>query len=144
MDALELLKIDHQRASSLFKQIENTDDRRLQWHLFLELREELRTHSQLEETVFYPFLARFAQLERLIERSFRDHAELSEELDAIQQLGHVTADALFRLRDLHETVESHVSEEENELFPRVRGILRRPEREQLGRHMEALRGKRAA
>jgi hypothetical protein len=43
MDALELLKQDHQNVKELFKQGQETDDKKRQRQIFKEIKSELET-----------------------------------------------------------------------------------------------------
>jgi hypothetical protein len=54
MDALELLKQDHQRVKKLFEQSERTKDTKQQKQMFKEIKSELDLHTRIEETIFYP------------------------------------------------------------------------------------------
>ena len=54
MDALELLKEDHQTVKELFEEAEEAGDQKEKTKIFSEIQAELETHAQIEETVFYP------------------------------------------------------------------------------------------
>jgi hemerythrin superfamily protein len=54
MDALELLKEDHQRVKRLLEQGQQTEDKKQQRQIFKEIKTELDTHARIEETIFYP------------------------------------------------------------------------------------------
>jgi hypothetical protein len=51
MDALELLKKDHQKVKELFEQGQQTKDKKQQKQIFKEIKSELETHARIEETV---------------------------------------------------------------------------------------------
>jgi hemerythrin superfamily protein len=57
MDALELLKEDHQKVKELFEEVEGTEDQKEKTRIFSEIQTELETHARIEETVFYPSMA---------------------------------------------------------------------------------------
>jgi len=52
MDALELLKQDHQKVKGLFKETEGAENSRKK-QLFNQIDTELEIHAHIEETVFY-------------------------------------------------------------------------------------------
>jgi hypothetical protein len=54
VDAIALLKEDHQRVKDLFAQYEGTSNAEAKWTLAEEVFVELETHAQLEENIFYP------------------------------------------------------------------------------------------
>src|SRR5215510_10529981 len=53
-DAIAMLKADHQRVKDLFAQYEAADNVDAKRTLAEQVFVELETHTQLEETVFYP------------------------------------------------------------------------------------------
>lgn len=54
MNAVELLKSDHDKVEELFKQVEATEDENKKHGLFTQIKAELETHTHIEETIFYP------------------------------------------------------------------------------------------
>src|SRR6478609_6040988 len=54
MNAIELLKQDHDKVDKLFQQVkaEQGDPK----ELFEQIRMELEVHTQIEEQIFYPYL----------------------------------------------------------------------------------------
>jgi hemerythrin superfamily protein len=56
MDALTLLKNDHERVEMLFRKFQDTGDRALKTRekLVNEMIEDLSIHAVIEEQVFYP------------------------------------------------------------------------------------------
>ncbi len=54
MDALELLKKDHDKVSELFKKVKATESEAAHHQLFEKIKEELENHTHIEETIFYP------------------------------------------------------------------------------------------
>ena len=54
MDALEMLKIDHERMKSLHDQFKSEKDKQQQLITLKSLSKELEVHTLIEETVFYP------------------------------------------------------------------------------------------
>jgi hemerythrin superfamily protein len=62
MDALELLKTDHKTVKDLFKKVEASKNDKQQKQLFEEIKMELETHTHIEETVFYPAVAKHDEI----------------------------------------------------------------------------------
>ena len=54
MDALELLKQDHQKVKKLLTSATETDDKNEQKRLFKEIKTELDTHARLKRPSFIP------------------------------------------------------------------------------------------
>src|SRR4030095_13363543 len=58
MNALELLKNDHEKVSGILEKLDQTTERAIKTRedQFARVKEELEVHSHIEETVFYPAL----------------------------------------------------------------------------------------
>ena len=74
MDALELLKQDHQEVKELFEQGEGKEGKDLK-DVFMRIKKALDTHARIEETVFYPASERAqrripSEQQRLRKRAF--------------------------------------------------------------------------
>ena len=66
MNALELLKQDHQNVKKLLRSATETEDKSEQKRLFREIRTELETHARLEETIFYPAVQEHKELASMV------------------------------------------------------------------------------
>ncbi|WP_287129131.1 hemerythrin domain-containing protein [Candidatus Cyanaurora vandensis] len=122
-DVFELLKVDHDRLADLFVTIETeTDPGALSTHVEL-LARQLLTHTTLEEEIFYPQVRNFADTEGQVEKNYEQHQEAKEILQQIQRLDPSTQDFKAAVQDLQRAIENHVHEEENYLFPAVKGDL---------------------
>ena len=55
MNAIELLKSDHEVVKRLFEKVEATEESE-HLELFEQIKQELETHTHIEETIFYPKL----------------------------------------------------------------------------------------
>jgi hypothetical protein len=54
MNALEILKQDHQKVKQLFQEATHASDQRKRKEIFDKIDTELEIHAHIEETVFYP------------------------------------------------------------------------------------------
>ena len=73
MDALELLKQDHQKVRQLFEQCQAAKDKKQQKQIFKEIKTELETHTRLEETIFYPAIEEYEELKDMVLESLEEH-----------------------------------------------------------------------
>jgi len=135
MDAFSILKKDHQKASALFEQIESEDKVSDREALFNDLKEHLERHSELEEMVLYPMLEDKELTTDLAEESYDDHEEMRDLLDHLDMLEKDDPEWISLFRQLRETVEHHVDEEESDLFPKARKALSRYELEDLSNQL---------
>lgn len=136
MNALELLKSDHDRVNDLFDQVQQVDQVKDKRRIFQEIRQELEMHAHIEETVFYPAFADRPEFKDLIEQSYEDHLEVKE---LIQEISGLRDENEFEdcVDDLIDCVQDHVEEEEDELFPRIRTALSEDELNELGTRLQS-------
>jgi hemerythrin-like domain-containing protein len=139
MDAIEMLKADHEKVKGLFRQYEAAGDRAYQKKQSIaeEVFTEITVHSTLEEELFYPAVKAETdkQGQELVAESVEEHhvvAMLIEELKALDPKDE-RYDAKFTV--LMENIEHHIEEEEDELFPEAEDVLG-DEIEELGAQMK--------
>ena len=138
MDALELLKEDHQKVKELFEEAEETEDQKEKTRIFSEIQAELETHARIEETVFYPAMEKHAELKDLVLESIEEHRQIKTLLKEIDNLKSDSEKFDPKLAVLMENVEHHAEEEEEEkMFPKVRQLINKAQLEQLGQELEA-------
>lgn len=135
MDAITLLKNDHQTVEKLFKRFEATSDAALVERRTIvdKIIEELSQHAAVEEQLFYP-------VTRATVEGVEDHAlESLEEHHIVKWLLHELEpmsadDERFKAKVtvLIENVRHHVEEEEGDYFPKVRDHLGRNALGELG------------
>lgn len=136
MNALELLKTDHEKVSEIFDQLSDTDDLQEKQKLFVQIRTELETHTHIEETAFYPVLEEYEELKDQVAEAYEEHQEVKNLLRDITGL---TADAenfAAKVSELQENVEHHVDEEENEMFPQIEQLIDESELRRIGSELE--------
>ena len=135
MDAITLLRNDHQTVQQLFKRFEKAGDT-----AFVEKRqivdriiEELSVHAAIEEQLFYPVArATVRGTEDIALESLEEHHIVKWLLSELADLDprHERFDA--KVTVLIENVRHHVEEEQDEFFPKVRNGLSRKELADLG------------
>ncbi len=121
MDALELLRSDHDLVEKLFKQMEGKSERD-NVALFKELKANLDAHAYIEETIFYPALQQDGDQEivDLVSEALQEHIQAKTFLGELAASLGDKAKFDSLLPKLIEDVRHHVKEEENELFPLVK------------------------
>jgi hemerythrin superfamily protein len=143
MDALELLKKDHQKVKALFKQAEASRGDKEQRQLFKQIKTELETHTHIEETVFYPAMEKHEELRDMVLESYEEHKQVKALLKEMEGLVSDSEKFEPKLKVLMENVEHHAEEEEEgKMFPKVRELLDQAALEELGQELDAAKGKR--
>jgi hemerythrin superfamily protein len=139
-DALALLKKDHANALKLLRKLESSEDAAEREDLLAEVAQEIEVHAQIEEEIFYPAFHRAAEEaedEKLFYEAAEEHGLVHIELPKLQQADPGSDVFAARAKVLKDLIELHAEEEEHELFPRVRKLLDRSERIELGHRLQA-------
>jgi hemerythrin-like domain-containing protein len=118
VDAVAMLKEDHQRVRDLFAQFEGTDDLDTKWTLAEQVFVELETHAQLEENIFYPSVNEETEEgPELVKESLREHEGVKQLIQELRRMGPQSREFDTKFHELMHDVEHHVAEEEAQMFP---------------------------
>ncbi len=139
MDAIELLKKDHEKVSGIFEKLEPTTERatKTREELFTQLKQELDVHARIEETIFYPAIKQAAETRDITLEAIEEHNVIKQLLADLAATPVTEEEWGAKLKVLKENVEHHVEEEEGEMFKNARKVLSREQVEELGTRMEA-------
>jgi len=139
MDAIALLKADHDKVKGLLNDLESTTERgvKTRTELFATIKGELTIHEIIEEEIFYPELKAHPKAKDIVLEGYEEHHVvdlLMGELEAMD-----VADETWGAKALvmKENIEHHIEEEEGEMFAKARQVFEKSELEDLGRRMEA-------
>ena len=141
MNAIELLKQDHEKVKKLLEELSNTTERAVKkrTELLQKVALELEVHTTLEEEDFYPAFKQAGGKDEA-----KMYHEAKEEHRAVEAL--VLPDLLNtdpgtvefsgRLKVLKELLEHHIEEEEEEMFKEAEKLMSSEELSTLGKQME--------
>jgi len=120
MNAIELLKTDHETVEALFQQVESSDTSE---HpaIFAQINAELRAHAHIEETIFYPSLQEEGsdELIEITSEALQEHQQMKTFLGELSVASSDAEKFEPLLTKLIQDVRHHVEEEEGEMFPMV-------------------------
>lgn len=139
MDAFELLKQDHDRVKRLCDELDeaNTLERRRQ--LFAEIDGEVKLHEECEEKVLYPTLRAHPTLKDIVLEGYQEHHVVDVILGELRNLSPTDETWPAKAKVMHESLEHHIEEEEEKMFPRARKEMSKAQIEELGRQMQAIK-----
>jgi hemerythrin superfamily protein len=139
MNALELLQKDHDEVRQLFNLFKSTSDENEHRNMFERIKTMLDTHSHIEEIIFYPAVEdqEDEELCTLVDEAFEEHEEVDMLLEEIDRLNREGAELRPKMMELIDRVEHHASEEETEMFPKVREFMNDEELNRLGEELES-------
>jgi hypothetical protein len=139
VDALALLKADHEKARKLMEELAETTERgvKTREEKWTRLLKELTIHENIEEEIFYPALHERPRLKDIVLEALEEHHLVD---DIVEQLRDTPFDdehwgAKFKVTK--ENVEHHIEEEEGPMFQEVRREFSKDELEELGSRMDA-------
>lgn len=143
MNATELLKNDHQKAVGLIGELEAADSQigtvQTNTDVFNHLNELLMMHTLIEEEVFYPVMKEFDESRDLARSLRKGHKEFERLLSHLSTMAPNVEEFQTTLADLRESVERHIDEEENELFPLAEEFCDQQRLQEMGHRMQELK-----
>ena len=142
MNALELLKQDHDKVDKLFQKVEATEESE-HAALFEQIRAELEVHTHIEETIFYPKLKEEGddELKKITLEGIEEHHQAKIFLRELSSLAEDSQKFEPKLKVLMEDVKHHVQEEEGEMFPMIEKQFDATVLEELGTQLEVEKSK---
>jgi hypothetical protein len=139
MDALTLLKTDHDKVKRLLDELESTTERgvKTREELFATIKGELTLHEVIEEEIFYPELKAHPKAADIVLEAFEEHHVVDLLMGELEALD--VSDETWGAKALvmKENIEHHIGEEEGDMFTAARRVFDRQELDDLGQRMEA-------
>jgi iron-sulfur cluster repair protein YtfE (RIC family) len=142
MNAIELLKEDHDTVDALFQKVKATEEDSEKQELFQQIKQELEVHTHIEETIFYPYLMENGdeELQDITKEGIEEHHQVKMFLREIENLTDDSEKLDPKLQVMMEDVEHHVQEEEGEMFKMCEKQFDAQVLEELGAQMEEEKG----
>lgn len=144
MNALEILKADHQKIRDLFVSLRESNEIDEKRDIYDRIREEIEIHSEIEESTFYPGFSAYGEMAELVAEMIEDHEEIEDILGEIEENeemleeegeGNGVDEFLDLLDELVDAVERHIEIEETEFFDEASRLMSESELESLGREL---------
>jgi hypothetical protein len=137
MNALELLKEDHDKVDKLFQQVKATEESE-HAAIFEQINKELEVHTHIEETIFYPRLLEEGdeELQSIVKEGIEEHRQAKMFQRELSALAEDSEKFEPKLKVLMEDIEHHVQEEEGEMFKMIEKQFDTAVLEELGSEME--------
>lgn len=122
VDALTLLKKDHELVKALMKKMADENDADQLSSMFEQLVDELSIHERIEEEIFYPALQKLPKAKEDVLEAFEEHHLVDE---IVTEMDVETDDDKWKAKFavMKENVEHHIKDEEEKLFPKAEQLL---------------------
>ena len=143
-NAITMLKSDHATVKRLLRELSETTERavKARERLVSQIEEELKTHAQLEEEIFYPAFKAVAEgtkAEEMFYEAAEEHHVVDMVLPALKAANPKSPEYGAKVKVLKELIEHHIKEEENEMFAKARQLFDDARLRELGDLMQARR-----
>jgi hemerythrin-like domain-containing protein len=137
MDAIAMLKADHDKVKGLLKELESTTERgvKTREELFATIKGELTVHEVIEEEIFYPALKEHPKAKDLVLEGYEEHHVVDMVMAELEGLDVSDETWGAKATVMKENVEHHIEEEEGEMFKQARQVFDERELEDLGARM---------
>jgi len=137
MDAIQLLKDDHDTMKEMLTELEGTTERgtKTREALFARVREELTVHEAIEEEIFYPALKEHPKAKEVVLEAYEEHGVVDMIMAEIEGVPFDDERWGAKFTVMKENIEHHIEEEEQEMFKQARDVFDRDELEALGQRM---------
>ena len=138
MDAITLLKTDHDKVKKLLTELESTTERgvKTRQELFATIKGELMAHEAIEEEIFYPALKSHPKAKDIVLEGYEEHHVVDLLMGELEGLDVDDETWGAKALVMKENIEHHIEEEEGEMFKTARQVFDRQELEDLGARME--------
>jgi len=139
MDALTLLKKDHDKVKRLLGELESTTERGVKTRsdLFATIKGELTVHETIEEEIFYPALLDKAKTHDITLEGYEEHHVVDLLMGELEDLDVADETWGAKAKVMQENIEHHIEEEEGEMFQKTRQVFDDAELDALGERMQA-------
>ena len=135
MDAIALLKDDHDKVKELLTELESTTERgvKTRAELFSTIKGELTVHEIIEEEIFYPALK--DQAKDIVLEGYEEHHVVDLLMRELEDLDVTDETWGAKALVMKENIEHHIEEEEGEMFKQARSVFDETELADLGARM---------
>lgn len=139
MDALSLLKDDHDRVKKMLEELDATTERatKTRTEMLAKLKQELTIHEAIEEEILYPALKEHAEAKEIVLEAYEEHDVVDTIMTEIEQTPVEDERWGAKLTVMKENLEHHIDEEEGEMFKQARRIFDEDALATLGEQMAA-------
>ena len=139
MDAIQLLKADHDKVKKLLTEGDATTERaeKTRPELLATIKQELTVHEDIEETIFYPALKEHPKAKEIVNEAYEEHNVVDTVMAELEATDVTDERWAAKFTVMKENIEHHIEEEEGEMFKQARSVFNAEELQELGDRMAA-------
>jgi hemerythrin-like domain-containing protein len=141
LDAIALLKADHDKVKKLLTEGEETTERaeKTRTELLATIKQELTVHEDIEETIFYPALKEHPKAKDIVLEAYEEHNVVDTVMGELEATDVTDERWAAKFTVMKENIEHHIEEEEGEMFTKARQALDDEELSEIADMMESRR-----
>ena len=138
MNAITLLKQDHEDVKKMLSELDDTTERAVKTReqTFTKLKADLEVHEAIEEEIFYPALKDHPKTKEIALEGYEEHHVVDTVMGEMLNLPVSDETWTAKFSVMKENLEHHIEEEEGEMFKQARQVFDDAELEDLGNRME--------
>jgi hemerythrin-like domain-containing protein len=139
VDALKLLKDDHDQVKALLDKLDETTERAEKGRSegFAKLKGMLQVHEAIEEEILYPALKEFAKTKDITLEAYEEHHVVDVIVGELEVTPVDDEQWAAKFTVVKENLEHHIEEEEGEMFKQARQVMDDNQLGELGDRMAA-------
>src|SRR5215207_107295 len=137
MNAITMLKTDHDKVKALLTELEGTTERgeKIRAELFSTIKGELTVHEIIEEEIFYPALKDHPKAKDIVLEGYEEHHVVDLLMRELEELDVTDETWGAKALVMKENIEHHIEEEEGDMFKQARAVFDEQELADLGARM---------
>lgn len=136
MDIMELVEAENLRIHELLSRLKVASGQQERRLLFTNVWNDLDRHFYAVQSVFYAAFRKYPDLAGMLKESEERVRDVLQMADRIRGVDYGSIDFENRVLELMNHFEDHLERERDVFLPSVRRLLRRPERERMGRYFK--------
>jgi iron-sulfur cluster repair protein YtfE (RIC family) len=142
-EAFQILKKDHKKAKSIISELLGTSNaaKAQRRELLAQLKEELKLHEKIEETLLYPSVESKKATKELALEAYEEHHLIDVLLEEMEDTSVTDEHWKAKLTVLQANLEHHIQEEEDVLFPKAAKELGEENLEEMAAKMKEMKEK---
>jgi hemerythrin-like domain-containing protein len=125
----DILIKEHNTIADLFQQVLRDNSR----ETLLKIKAETDPHMAGEEKLFYPELERKKELSELVSHALEEHDEARSIMSELESMKEGDKNWTSKIKELKETIEHHVEEEESEVFDKAQKVISQKKAEEIAK-----------
>lgn len=138
MGIRDIIRMDHAKVNTLFAEIQSSDDPQKTQEYFGQIYKDLTAHSEAEEQVVYPAVRSYYEDTQEL---YDEQAEIKQTLERIKSIAPSSSQFKDEIKQLMQEVQKHVSEEENDMFPKLRDNFSDEQEQQMATEFKSAKSK---